>query len=59
MNKKIENEDLIVGREGVEIDPPPKPETRGTGGHPLPADGKARHGSIPESLERKKGYGAN
>lgn len=54
-----QNEQLIVGREEVEKNPPSKPEKTGMSGHPLPADGKARHGSIPESLERKKGYGAN
>jgi hypothetical protein len=59
MTSKIPNDALIVGRDGVEVDPPAKPEKSGTGGHPLPADGKARRGSIPESLEKKKGYGAN
>lgn len=59
MKTKIGEEHLIVGREDVEIDPQSKPETPGSGGHPLPADGKARRGSIPESLEKRKGYGAN
>lgn len=29
----------------------------GNGGHPLPASGEARHGEIPEDLEREKGVG--
>jgi hypothetical protein len=27
------------------------------GGHPLPASDEARHGEIPEDLERRKGEG--
>ena len=33
------------------------PESRTGGGHPLPASGEARHGEIPETLEREKGRG--
>ena len=52
--------DIIVGRDGVETDPAAKPEDAGAGtGHPLPASEQARHGSIPESLERERGHGAN
>ena len=29
----------------------------GGGGHPLPASDEARHGEIPEGLEREKGEG--
>ena len=59
--KKDENDpDMIVGREDVEIDPQPRPEDDGEGrGHPLPSSEKARHGSIPESIERTHGHGAN
>ncbi|QPQ54904.1 hypothetical protein IC614_11390 [Allosphingosinicella flava] len=28
-------------------------------GHPLPASEEARHGEIPEALEREKGTGAD
>lgn len=59
MTIKTKTEDIIVGREHAEIDPPAKPENTGTGGHPLPASEKARHGSIPESVERRKGHGSN
>ncbi|MEA3003993.1 MAG: hypothetical protein QOH81_2781 [Sphingomonadales bacterium] len=30
---------------------------RGGSGHPLPASDEARHGEIPETLEREKGRG--
>jgi hypothetical protein len=29
----------------------------GGSGHPLPGSGEARHGEIPETLEREKGHG--
>lgn len=59
--KKDENDpNMIVGREDVEIDPQPHAEDDGEGrGHPLPSSEKARHGSIPENIERTHGHGAN
>jgi hypothetical protein len=52
--------DIIVVRDGAEITPAPQPSDDGEGyGHPLPADGRSRHGSIPESIERKRGHGSN
>ena len=50
---------ISVGRDKAERNPSPKPEDEGSGGHPLPASEKARHGSIPESIERERGHGAN
>jgi hypothetical protein len=32
-------------------------EKSGGSGHPLPASDEARHGEIPETLEREKGRG--
>lgn len=53
-----ERPDLIVGRDDAAADP--QTDSPGEGhGHPLPASEKARHGSIPERLERERGHGAN
>jgi hypothetical protein len=56
---KTNDPDISVGREDAEADPKPRPEDAGSGSHhPLPASEKARHGSIPESIERDRGHGA-
>jgi hypothetical protein len=50
---------IKVGREDALPEGAPKPEDAGSGSHhPLPASEKARHGSIPESLEEERGHGA-
>jgi hypothetical protein len=57
---KENDEHIIIGRGNAEIDPKPKPQDDdGKHGHPLPASEKARHGSIPESIEKSRGHGAN
>ena len=38
-------------------DPPLPPEPGGRPHHPLPASEEARHGEVPEELEREKGHG--
>lgn len=45
------------GTPGDEPFPPPPEEDEGRTGHPLPASAEARHGEIPETLERRKGEG--
>jgi hypothetical protein len=51
---------ISVGRETADISPADKPSEDGEGkGHPLPASGKARHGSIPETEEKRRGHGEN
>lgn len=58
MTNKTDPE-IIIGREDGEPAGAPKPEDEGQGsGHPLPASEKARHGSIPESIEEDRGHGA-
>lgn len=50
--------DISIGRDPAgEVDAA-KAEDAGSG-HPLPASEKAKHGSIPESVEARKGHGAN
>jgi len=51
--------DIIIGRGNAAVDPRPKNEEGGKSGHPLPSNEKARHGSVPERLEKRKGHGAN
>lgn len=52
--------DISIGRVDGEQDPAARPDDSGEGhGHPLPSSGKARHGSIPESIERDRGHGSN
>ena len=50
--------DISIGRDDAEVDAPDRAEDEAAG-HPLPASGKARHGSLPESVEQAKGHGAN
>lgn len=45
------------GTPGDEPFPPAPAEDGGGTGHPLPASEEARHGEIPETLERRKGAG--
>lgn len=52
--------DISVGREDAEAPPRQRPDDDGEGhGHPLPSSEKARHGTIPESVERTRGHGSN
>lgn len=56
---KTNDPNISIGREDAEVTPQPRPEDEGEHGHPLPSSEKARHGSIPESVERERGHGAN
>ena len=56
---KANDPDIIIGREDAEVQPDKRsPDAKGRG-HPLPAAGNARHGSIPEHIEEERGHGDN
>jgi hypothetical protein len=56
---KTDDPDIIIGRDDAEVRPEDrKPDAKGKG-HPLPAAGNARHGSLPEHVEAERGHGDN
>ena len=56
---KENDPDIIIGREDAQVEPDDKPTDAKNHGHPLPAAGNARHGSIPEHIEKERGHGSN
>lgn len=57
---ETDDPNISVGRDKAKVSPADKPSDDGEGkGHPLPASGKARHGSIPETEEERRGHGDN
>lgn len=57
---KTNDPDISIGRDDAKVAPQPPQEEDAKGGHhPLPDSEKARHGSIPESVERERDRGAN
>ena len=56
---KENDPDIIVGRDKTELRPAKRPADAKQRGHPLPAAGNARHGTIPEHVEKERGHGDN
>ena len=56
---KENDPDIIIGRDDAEVEPEDLPADVKEHGHPLPSAGNARHGSIPEHVERDRGHGDN
>lgn len=56
---KENDPDIIIGREDAEVEPDDRPADAKSHGHPLPSAGNARHGTIPEHVEEKRGHGDN
>ena len=56
---KENDPDIIIGRDDAEVQPDQAPGETEESGHPLPAADNARHGSIPEHVERERGRGDN
>jgi hypothetical protein len=50
---------IIIGRDDAEVRPKKRPPNAKDHGHPLPAAGNARHGTIPEHVENERGHGDN
>lgn len=56
---KENDPDIIIGRDDAEVEPDKRPPDAKSHGHPLPAAGNARHGTIPEHVEKERGHGDN
>jgi hypothetical protein len=56
---KENDPDIIIGRDDAEVEPEDRPADTKERGHPLPSAGNARHGTIPEHVERDRGHGDN
>lgn len=56
---KENDPDIIIGRDDADVTPDDRPADVKEHGHPLPAAGNARHGTIPEHLEQERGHGDN
>ena len=57
---KPEDTDIIIGRGTADVRPADRAEDgEGASGHPLPADDRARHGSIPESASARILYNSS
>jgi hypothetical protein len=50
---------MIFGRDDAEVTPDKRPSDAKEHGHPLPAADNARHGTIPEHIEKERGHGDN
>lgn len=56
---KENDPNIIIGRDDAEVEPAKRPPDEKERGHPLPAAGNARHGTIPEHVEKERGHGDN
>jgi hypothetical protein len=56
---RTDDPNIRIGRDDAQVEPGPPPERspRPKHGHPLPADDRARHGSIPEHLIEERDAG--